>query len=92
MWWVTLGEQTRVICRECRRTSSSTAEEYRTYLNGNRIDPGGLNQGYSVTSGFALECLHFLPINQPYSTFRYLGDEAMGARDAYVVALARGCS
>ena len=72
-----------------RTDLSSTAEEYRTYLNGNRIEPGGLNQGYSVTSGFALECLHFLPINQPYSTFRYLGDEAMGARDAYVVAFAQ---
>ena len=28
-------------------------------------------------------------INQPYSTFRYLGDEAMGARDAYAVAFAQ---
>ena len=50
--------------------------------------PGGLDQGYTVTSGFAFDCLHFLPGNQSSSTFRYLGTEAVGARNYYVVAFA----
>ena len=67
---------------------SPTPEEYRTDAKGNRVAPGGLDQGYTVTSGFAFECLHFLPGNQSSSTFRYLGTEAVGARNYYVVAFA----
>jgi hypothetical protein len=67
---------------------SPTPEEYRTDAKGNRVAPGGLGQGYTVTSGFAFTCLHFLPGNQSSSTFRYLGTEAVGARNYYVVAFA----
>jgi hypothetical protein len=67
---------------------SPTPEEYRTDAKGNRVEPGGVDQGYTVTSGFAFECLHFLPGNQWSSTFRYLGTEAVGARNYYVVAFA----
>ena len=64
-------------------------EEYRTDLEGNRSDQDGLEQGYATTTGFALKCIYFLPEMQEGSTFRYLGDEMIGDRDAYVVAFAQ---
>lgn len=67
---------------------SPTPEEYRTDAKGNRVAPGGVDQGYTVTSGFAFACLHFLPGNQSSSTFRYLGTETVGVRNYYVVAFA----
>ena len=71
-----------------RTDLSPTAEEYPSYLNGNRMEPGGLNQGYSLTSGFAFIFCPSIHQSAPLP-FRYLGDEAMGAGDAYVVAFAQ---
>jgi hypothetical protein len=64
-------------------------EEYRTDLQGNRAEPEGLDKGFAVTSGFALNCIHFQPMLRSDSTFLYLGDEKMGARNTYVVAFAQ---
>lgn len=68
--------------------SGSGAEGYRVDAKGNRVAPGGVHQGYAVTSGFAFECLHFLPANQPDSTFRFVGTEPTGGRITYVVVFA----
>jgi hypothetical protein len=64
-------------------------EEYRTDLQGNRAEPGGLDKGFSMTSGFALKWIHFQPMLRSDSTFLCLGDEKMGARNTYVVAFAQ---
>jgi len=64
-------------------------EEYRTDANGNRLDRAGSNTGLSVTSGFALKCIHFLPAYLLDSTFRYLGDQTLESRNTYVVAFAQ---
>jgi hypothetical protein len=64
-------------------------EEYRTDLQGNRAEQEGLDKGYSVVSGFALKCIHFLPSLRSGSTFLYLGDEVIGPRNTYVVAFAQ---
>jgi len=64
-------------------------EEYRTDLQGNRAEPDGLDEGFSVTSGFALKWIHFQPMARWDSTFLYLGDERMGARNTHVVAFAQ---
>jgi hypothetical protein len=66
----------------------SRLEEYRTDLQGNRMEPEGIDKGFSVTSGFALNCTHFSPALRSDSTFRYLGDEVFGSRNTYVVAFA----
>jgi hypothetical protein len=63
--------------------------EYRMDANGNRIDPGGDRRGYLMTFGFALLSNYFASTYQPESTFRYLGDQKLGARDTYVVAFAQ---
>ena len=68
---------------------SRSPEEYRVDAKGNRVVPDGVDWGYAVTSGFAFECLHFLPANQPNSTFRFLGTEPMGGQSTYVVAFAQ---
>jgi hypothetical protein len=64
-------------------------EEYRADGEGKRADQEGLEQGYAITSGFALKCIYFLPAMHEDSTFRYLGDEMVGLRDTYVVAFAQ---
>lgn len=72
-----------------RNDLSDSPEEYRVDAKGNRVEPGGVDYGYAVTSGFAFECLDFLPSNQPESTFRFLGTEPMRGRTTYVVAFAQ---
>ncbi|HET6177783.1 MAG TPA: hypothetical protein VFE61_12670 [Candidatus Sulfotelmatobacter sp.] len=72
-----------------RNDLSDSTEEYRVDAKGNRVEPGGVDYGYAVTSGFAFECLDFLPSNQPDSTFRFLGTEPMQGRRTYVVAFAQ---
>lgn len=72
-----------------RNDLSDGPEEYRVDAKGNRVEPGGVDYGYAVTSGFAFECLDFLPSNQPDSTFRFLGTESMRGRSIYVVAFAQ---
>lgn len=64
-------------------------DEYRMSPNGNPARQEGLASGYSITSGFALKCIHFLPGLQGDSTFRYLGDQAVDGKDTYVVAFAQ---
>jgi hypothetical protein len=67
----------------------STIEEYRTDSKGNRVGNLGLEKGYFFTSGFALSCIYFALGHRSGSTFRYLGDEMVGARNTYVVAFAQ---
>lgn len=72
-----------------RDESPPRVDEYRMNANGNPVQQEGLANGYSITSGFALKCIHFLPGLQWDSTFRYLGDQPMDGRDTYVVAFAQ---
>jgi hypothetical protein len=64
-------------------------DEFRMDEKGNRIDEAGLARGFLVTSGFALICAHFSREFQWDSKFRYLGDQKINGRDAYVVAFAQ---
>lgn len=68
---------------------TSAIEEYRTDLRGDRVDQAGLDQGYSLTSGFALIGIHFASDHKSESTFRYLGQQMIGSRNTYVVAFAQ---
>jgi hypothetical protein len=63
--------------------------EYRMDAKGNTLEGAGLNKGYFVTSNSALSQVYFSTAQQPESRFRYLGDERVGTRDAYVVAFAQ---
>jgi hypothetical protein len=63
--------------------------EYRMNAAGQAVDNVGLQQGFVTTHGFALVCNYFASAWQHESTFRYLGDEKIGARDAYVVGFAQ---
>ena len=64
-------------------------DEYRMNANGSPVKQEGLASGYSITSGFALKCIHFLPGLQWDSTFRYLGNQTVDGKDTYVVAFAQ---
>jgi len=63
--------------------------EYRTDGKGDNFDQVVVQNGFLVTSGFALSCNYFSTGIQPESTFRYLGDEKIGQRDSYVVVFAQ---
>jgi len=65
--------------------------EYRMDDKGNRLGPIGLGleKGYLVTSGHALSCISFATATQSQSRFRYLGDEKIGSREAYVLGFAQ---
>jgi hypothetical protein len=63
--------------------------EFRIDTKGNRMDEVGLNEGFFVTSGFALSSVHFSTAFQWDSRFLYLGDQKIEGRDMYVVAFAQ---
>jgi len=67
-----------------------TLEEYRTDSKGRRIEPGGTGRGTLViTKGFVSQPLFFHPLYQSESTFRYLGRQIVGGRQAFVIAFAQ---
>jgi hypothetical protein len=69
--------------------NNSDFDEYRMDPAGNRIEDLGLNKGFLLTTGFALTCNYFSTEFQQESTFRYLGDQRMDARDTYVISFAQ---
>lgn len=66
-----------------------SVDEYRMDAKGEQLLDVGLNQGYFVTSNFALNHIYFSTTLQFQSRFRYLGDEQIGSHDTYVVAFAQ---
>jgi hypothetical protein len=63
-------------------------EEYRTDSEGKRDEPEPLVDGF-VTGGFTSGLLHFHPLYQSDSTFRYLGRQLMDGREADIVFFAQ---
>jgi hypothetical protein len=63
--------------------------EFRIGTKGNRMDEVGLNEGFLVTSGFALCSVHFATGFQWDARFLYPGDQKIEGRDTYVVAFAQ---
>lgn len=63
--------------------------EYRMDKKGNRLTPTGLEEGYLVTSGWALSCIAFSTGVQSQSKFRYLGEEKIGSQETYVLGFAQ---
>lgn len=63
--------------------------EYRMDKNGNRLEAVGLQKGFLVTAGYALSCVSFASLTQSQSDFRYLGDQKVGPRDAFVLSFAQ---
>lgn len=63
--------------------------EYRMDDKGNRLGAIGLEKGYLVTSGYALSCISFSTVAQSQSRFRYLGEEKIDSREAYVLGFAQ---
>lgn len=64
-------------------------EEFRMDAKGNRMDETGLQNGFFITSGFALSGVHFATAFQWDSRFLYLGNQKIGGHDTYVVAFAQ---
>ncbi len=64
-------------------------EEFRMDTKGNRLDETGVENGFFITSGFALSSIHFATAFQWDSRFLYLGNQKIGGHDTYVVAFSQ---
>lgn len=64
-------------------------EEFRMDTKGNRIDETGVQNGFFITSGFALSSIYFATGFQRDSRFLYLGNQKLGGHDTYVLAFAQ---
>jgi hypothetical protein len=85
------GEHVRdsyLILRHADRIPAEVIE-YRTDAKGENFDQVVVQNGFLVTSGFALSCNYFSTGFQSESAFRYLGDQKIGQQDLYVVAFAQ---
>lgn len=63
--------------------------EYRMDDKGKRFSAIGLEEGYLVTSGYALSCIAFATAVQPQSRFRYFGEEDIDSRETYVLGFSQ---
>jgi len=64
-------------------------EEYRMNKDGEAVTSRGTGQGFAVTSGFTLKCIHFSSAHRYESRFRHLGYGRLGQRNTYVVVFAQ---
>jgi hypothetical protein len=64
-------------------------EEFRMDAKGNRFDQSGPQNGFFITSQFALSSIHFATAFQWDSRFLYLGDQKIAGHDTYVLAFAQ---
>ena len=72
-----------------RQDANVTVEEYRPGAEGTGQEAQDLEEGYTLTRGFATVWLHFHPSNQSAARFRYLGQQTEGGVRCYVVAFAQ---
>jgi len=63
--------------------------EYRMDKKGKRLGSVVLENGFLVTSGWALSCIAFSSAVQSQSKFRYLGEDKIGSRETYVLGFAQ---
>ncbi len=71
-----------------REGSAFTLVEYRTDLRGRGEPPPKLSKKFVKTTGFAAMPLFFGPLQQPWSDFRYLGQQTIGRDRTEVMAFA----
>ncbi len=64
-------------------------DEYRMDSKGRHLEQGGLDEGYIITSGFAMSCTYFSTVMQTHTAFRYVGDERVDKHNTHVVAFAQ---
>ncbi len=67
--------------------ATGTLEEYRT--GAEWVGLRGVEEGYTLTRGFASAWLRFLPLNQRETRFLHLGQQTQDGRQCYVVAFAQ---
>ena len=84
-----LDQRFRYLCFMPAHDWGPGFNEYRTDLTGKEALPGGLDQGFMLTSGFASAALVFHPMYQSQANYRYLGRQKVNGRDNYLVAFAQ---
>jgi len=82
-------EKFRYLCFTPPEAFGPGFSEFRMSMGSNQATPGGPQEGYMLTSGFASHSLLFHPAYLAQSTFRYLGRQKVNGRDAFVIAFAQ---
>lgn len=81
-------EQFRYLILARPESGAFTLSEYRTDLKGHEETAGGLTPGFLKTTGFVSMSLFLGPLEQPWSDFHLLGEQAIDASPTEVVAFA----
>jgi hypothetical protein len=83
------NQKFRYLCFTPTEAWGLSFREYRTDSLGSESYPGGLKNGFMLTSGFASASLIFHPAYQPEAAFRYLGRQKVNGRQTFVIAFAQ---
>ncbi len=81
-------QQFRYLMLAQQEGNAQSLIEYRTDLHGREEDSHNPMGNFLKTTGFASMPLFFGPLQQPWSDFRYLGEQSIGGRRTEVVAFA----
>lgn len=81
-------EQFRYLILARPEAGAFTLTEYRTDLKGREESGQGLTPGFIKTTGFVSMALFLGPLEQPWSDFRHLGEQAVDGSLTEVVAFA----
>jgi len=79
----------RYLCATPAESWGPGFDEYRMNVVKDEGQPGGLNEGFMLTSGFASAQILFHPVYQSQGVFRYLGRQKLNGRETWVVAFAQ---
>jgi VWFA-related protein len=82
------SEKFEYLARPRQDRAGLTIDEYRTDEKGKQIQSRDARE-FFVTSGFASMALHFHPVYQPQSMYRYLGRQVIAGHEALVIVFAQ---
>ncbi len=84
-----LDEKFYYLCVTPQQSWGPGFSEFRASVDAEHGQPGGLKDGFMLTSGFTSASLIFHPAYQAQSEFRYLGHQQVDGVDAAVIAFAQ---
>jgi tetratricopeptide (TPR) repeat protein len=84
-----IDEKFRYLCLMPDDPATPGFNEYRENVDPERGLPGGMGEGFMLTSGFVSAALIFHPEYQAGSQFRYLGRQIADGHQTHVIAFAQ---
>jgi len=85
----TQDQEFRYLCLVSPEPLDPRFSEYRADPSGKLATQKGLQDGFMLTAGFTSAALHFHPLYQADSQFRYLGRQRVNGGERFVIAFAQ---